>query len=379
MYYKDDWPKAKERLLAFWNNEIIDRCCVAVFTPRRGSKLQPFPELQWGPWLGGLEKFSDDDIESIRKWWIDPEENYNRMIKWFENTCFAGEAVPATYVNWGAMAMAAFYGSEPVFKKETVWYPPVIEDWKTWDWKFEPEYDEYWNRTLEITKYLLDRSDGRYFVGTPEFGTAGDLLSLMRGMDKLSVDLLDCPSEVKRAVDIIGNTWVDLHEEIFRMTVKANDSGDVLSWMSLWAPGRHDQLACDFSSVISPGMFSEFFLPEIKKEGDWCDFGTYHLDGPEAMNNHLDILLELEQINNIEWTPGAGSPPTMSRQYIPAYKKIQKSGKRLYLLAKPQEIEGLLEELSPEGLFICTTADTEDEAVELLKNVEKWSAGGNIF
>ena len=120
MYYKDDWSKAKERLLAFWNNEIVDRCCVAVFAPRRGSKLPPFPELQWGPWPGGLEKYSDDDKGSIRKWWIDPEENYNRMILWFENTYFGGEAVPATYVNWGAMAMAAFYGSEPVFKKETV-------------------------------------------------------------------------------------------------------------------------------------------------------------------------------------------------------------------------------------------------------------------
>jgi hypothetical protein len=377
MYYKEDWSKAKQRLLAFWNNEIVDRCCVAVFAPRRGSKLPPFPELQWGPWLGGLEKYSDDDEESIKKWWTDPEENYKRMTLWFENTYFGGEAVPATYVNWGAMAMAAFYGSKPVFKKETVWYPPVIDDWKTWTWNFDTETEEYWNRTLDITKYLLERSDGRYFVGTPEFGTAGDLLSLMRGMDKLSVDLLDYPSEVKNAIEIMGDTWVRLHEEIFQMTFEANDSGDVLSWLSLWAPGRHDQLACDFSSVISPAMFKEFFIPEIKKEGDWCEYGTYHLDGPEAMNNHLDTLLELDQIDNIEWTPGVGSPPTLSPQYIPSYRKIQKSGKRLYLLAQPQEIEELLNELSPEGLFICTMADSEDKARDLLKKVEKWSAGGN--
>ena len=125
MYYKPDWEQAKKRFLAFWDNEIIDRCCVAVYAARKTSKLPPFPELQWGPWLGGLEKFSDDDKESITKWWIDPEENYKRMITWFDNTYFGGEAIPATYVDWGAMAMAGFYGSEPTFNKISVWYPPV--------------------------------------------------------------------------------------------------------------------------------------------------------------------------------------------------------------------------------------------------------------
>ena len=301
------------------------------------------------------------------------------MITWFENTYFGGEAVPATYVNWGAMAMAAFYGSEPVFNKNSVWYPPVIEDWKNWEWKFDRANDRYWNQTLSITGYLIEQAQGRYFVGTPEFGTAGDLLSLMRGMDKLSIDLLEHPSEVKQAVNIMGDTWVDLHENIYRMTNEINDDGDVLAWMSLWAPGRHDQLACDFSSVISPDMFRKFFIPEMQKEGNWCEYGTYHLDGPDAMKNHLNTLLELEQINNIEWTPGAGCPPTMTPEYFPMYKKIQESGKNLYLLANPEEIETLLTELSPEGLFICTQADSEDSANELLKKVKKWSAGKNIF
>ncbi|MCP4404084.1 MAG: hypothetical protein GY801_43110, partial [bacterium] len=128
MYYKPDWDKAKERLLAFWEGEIIDRCCVAVHALRKSSKMTtPFPEQQWGPWLGGLEKFADDDRESIKAWWVDPEENYKRMIAWFENNYFGGEAIPCTYVNWGAMAMAAFYGSPAEFNKTSVWYPAVIE------------------------------------------------------------------------------------------------------------------------------------------------------------------------------------------------------------------------------------------------------------
>lgn len=379
MHYKEDWDKAKERLQAFWKYELIDRCCVAVFAPRKTSQLPAFPELQWGPWLGGLEKFADDDETALRHWWTDPEQNYQRMITWFENTYFGGEAIPCTYTNWGAMAMAAFYGSPAVFAKNTVWYPPVIEDWSTWKWQFDPETNVYWQQTLGIVRYLLEMNHGRYFVGTPEFGTAADLLTLMRGMDKLSMDLIENPDAVKQSVALMADTWVRLHEQIYQMTYEANDRGGVLAWMSLWSPGRHSQLACDYSTVISPAMFKRFFVPEIETEGNWCEYGTYHLDGPAAMKHMLDTVLTIEQIDNIEWTPGSGSPPTYSPQYIPAYQKIQKAGKRLYLLAEPKEIEPLLKELSPKGLFLCTHADSEDEANALLRKVSHWSAAKNIF
>lgn len=41
MYYKDDWDKARARFLAFWNRQIVDRCCLAVAAPRKGAR--PYP------------------------------------------------------------------------------------------------------------------------------------------------------------------------------------------------------------------------------------------------------------------------------------------------------------------------------------------------
>ena len=374
MYYKHDWEKAKARLLAFWEGEIIDRCCVGVHAARKTSKIPPFPEQQYGPWLGGLEKFGDDDHESIKQWWVDPEENYQRMLTWFENTYFGGEAIPCTYVNWGAMALAACYGSPAKFTKTSVWYPAVIEDWNTWEWQFDPATSEAWQQILAIVKHLLAQNNGRYFVGKPEIGNAGDVLSLMRGMDKLSLDLLDHPEAVENGIAVLSDTWVTLMEQVYQMTTAVNDQGDVLAWMGLWAPGKMDQIACDFSSVISASMFKEFFVPEIEKMGNWCEHGVYHLDGPPCMKNMLPTLLGIQQIDAIQWTPGAGSPPTYSPQYIPQYKKIQESGRKLYLLAKPHEIEDLLAELAPNGLYLRTDVETEDDANELLKKVGHWSA-----
>ena len=201
----------------------------------------------------------------------------------------------------------------------------------------------------------------------------------MRGMDILSLDLFDNSEEVKKAIDIMGDTWVKFHEEFYQMTKDVNDGAGIIAWMSLWAPGRHTYLACDFSTVLSPKMFKKFFISEIEKEGNWCEYGSYHLDGPEALYAHLDTLLEIDQIENIEWTPGIGNPPTLTQKYIPEYKKIQKKGKKLYLLAQPQEIEPLLKELSPEGLFIQTQTNSEEEANKLIKDIEKWSARKNIF
>jgi hypothetical protein len=120
-------------------------------------------------------------------------------------------------------------------------------------------------------------------------------------------------------------------------------------------------------------MYRQFFVPEVELEGNWTEYGVYHLDGPQAMRSTLDTLLGIPQIKTIQWTPGENLAPTYSPQYIPAYHKIQAAGKRLYLLVEPQEIEPLLKELSPRGLFLRTHADSEDEANELLKKTEQWS------
>jgi hypothetical protein len=56
----------------------------------------------------------------------------------------------------------------------------------------------------------------------------------------------------------------------------------------------------------------------------------YHLDGKTCMRNMLDILLTINCIKVIEFTPGAGSLPTYTAEYIPRYRKILENGCRFY-------------------------------------------------
>ena len=370
MYYKDDWAAAKAHMEAFWAGEDIGRPMMAVYAPRNAG-CTVFPELQNGPWLGGLESIKDGDQAAVEKWWRDPEENYKRAKFWFENTYFGGEAIPATYVNWGASAACAFYGAAPHFNRTSVWYEQVIEDWESWEWSFDEKTNQWWNNIREIIQYLNDRAEDEFFVGMPEFGNAADNLSLMRGMDNLAVDCLEDPEAVSNAIDFMESHWCNLHEKLYQLTLPVNGGG-VLPWMSLWAPGRIDQIACDFSTALSPKLFKELFVPDIQKLGSWTEYGTYHLDGRTAMQNHLDTLLQIPEIKTIEFTPGIGSDPTLTEDYIPRYRKILDSGKRLYLLAEPHEVEPLCRLLGSKNLFMSTWAESREEADALIENTYKW-------
>jgi len=168
--------------------------------PPRTSRLPPFPDLRWEPWLGGLDEIPDSDQEAVARWWTDPEQNYRRLVTWVENTYFGGEAIPATYVDWGASALAACFGSPALFTKTTVWHPAVFADWEAWQWRFDQETSPCWQDVLAIQRYLIDHNQGRYFLGQPELSNAADVLSLMRGMDRLAIDLIGHPEAVERVI-----------------------------------------------------------------------------------------------------------------------------------------------------------------------------------
>lgn len=371
MYYKYDWPEASQYLKAFWKGEYTGRALVGVLAPRKTSKLPKFPHLTHGPWLGGLENLTDK--EDIKKWWTDPEQNYKRSKLWFENTYFGGEAAPATYINWGASAGCAFWGAEPDFNTKSVWFHKTIEDWDTWKWEFDIKTNTYWQNILSIMEMFVERSNGEYFVGIPEIGNATDNLSLIRGSADLAMDTIMNPEAIKHALEVMSDAWIDTHEVLHKMSKEVNQGGSVLAWLNLWAPGKHDQTANDFSTLIDSATFEDIFFPELRKMSNWLEFTTYHLDGAQCIKTHTDSILKLDSIDCIQFTPGAGSPPTSTPEYIPYFQKMQKAGKKLYLLVAPSEIEFMLENLSAKGVFLNTYADSEEEANEIIRNVEKWS------
>jgi len=139
--------------------------------------------------------------------------------------------------------------------------------------------------------------------------------------------------------------------------------------MSLWCRETWYPLQCDFSAMISPEFFEEFVKPALQREAAFLKKSIYHLDGPGEIP-HIDHLLDIKEIDGIQWTAGAGQPDLSDEKWYPLYKKIQAKGKKLVLLgAEASGVEKLLDNLSIKGLFISTECKTEEEARLLLKKV----------
>ena len=86
--YKPDWEQARERIMAWWEREILDRVVVQVTAPKPEKPAVPLPVDLAQQWL---------DIDYV----LDAAEDRLRR------TYFGGEAIPRYYCNLGPDIWAA--------------------------------------------------------------------------------------------------------------------------------------------------------------------------------------------------------------------------------------------------------------------------------
>ena len=121
----------------------------------------------------------------------------------------------------------------------------------------------------------------------------------------------------------------------------------------------------------SQALFEEFVLPYLNRQANFLGRAIYHLDGPGELP-HLDYILEIEKINAIQWTAGAGNADIGSSDWYELYHKMQQKGKGIVLLGvQPGDVTRLLRELEPGGLYLSTACETPDEAKRLEEEVSK--------
>lgn len=356
----DEWPAARQRFEAFWECELIDRCCCAVIGPRSDV---PRPELPTPP---------RDYYELVLRW-LDPEYNLGQMVQRLEATWFGGEAYPATTMCLGASVMAAFYGARVEYRPETVWYHPVIDDLAVADWEIALEKSPLYEETINATRHYVQECRERYLVGLPELGSATDDLSLLCGMQQLVLDMIDAPEETHAAIEALVQTWSEVHTRLYQIALPCNDGGCCIPWMQTWAPGPHYQMSCDFCAILSPDLFRQYIVPELQAYMRVNEYSVYHLDGPDALK-HLDTLLELPELRAIQWTPGDGQPGGGKELWYPYYRRIQEAGKRLVLVGvDPTDVERLLAGISSRGLMFTTYVTSDEAGHALMEGITRWT------
>lgn len=350
MLYIENWDKIKERYKAFWRQETIDRCCVSIKAPKPGITFDHFNKT-----------YRSDDKNDLLKYWTDPQCILDRYKYFYEHLYLGGEALTRIPVNLGPGITAAYFGCKVTLSTDTVWFSPFVNDWNTDSYNFDPD-SEWWRITKNITRKLTEACKGEYLVCISDLSGVGDIMSHMRGAENLCIDLIKSPDSVKKARDYILSHWYDCYNELYE-TVKNTCEGST-HWLNLWAPGKHMNLQCDFCTMISPKMFEEFFLPEIQAQCRKIDYPLYHLDGPSEIK-HLDLILSIPELKAIQWVPNPGYGDV--REWMWLYKKIRAAGKSLYFEVSNwygtggKDIEYVLDEMSPDGLFIDVYCENMEE------------------
>ena len=99
-------------------------------------------------------------------------------------------------------------------------------------------------------------------------------------------------------------------------------------YFSAWAPGKMTKLQCDISTMINEEDYRRFAQPFLREQCQKIDYTLYHLDGVGAQH-HLPALLEIKELNAIQWTPGVGEPQGGSPKWYDLYRRILKGGKSI--------------------------------------------------
>ncbi|MCG3181159.1 MAG: hypothetical protein BIFFINMI_03534 [Phycisphaerae bacterium] len=347
--FKPDWPRAVERLMAWWQGEVIDRCCVGVRCRRNGAQRLP---------------------DADARYWMDVDAQFNLIRRKAAATAWLGESFPCYWPNIGPETLAAYLGCRVEFGPNTSWTHPLAAapDGGIPELKFDPS-NEYYQWVRMATLAAMEQLAGEAIVGVTDIHNAGDTLAAIRDPQQLCIDMIERPDEVKRAVAFLR----EFRRERFAENIEwTKAQGGTTTWLSCFSTGVYACTQIDFIVLISPRMFREFLLEELDDAGCQAEHVCYHLDGPGEIK-HLDALLAMKNLQAIQWVCGAGNEP--QTRWIDLLKRIRAAGKSLHLsVDSPGEALGLIEALGPEGLLITLSMETESEARAFLRDVDKASA-----
>ncbi len=239
---------------------------------------------------------------------------------------YLGDAFP--YFNldcFGPGVLAAFCGVRMDNSSGRVWFFPekVVP---LSELHLEYDANNVWlNRIKEICRAGMRRWQGQVLIGMADLGGILDILSSFRTTENLLMDLYDEPQEVERLIWEVHTLWHRCFDEI-NEALRPETPG-YSDWLGIYSTQPCYVLQSDFAYMIGPDMFDRFVKPELTASCRRLPHSMYHLDGVGQLA-HLDSLLQIQELNGVQWVPGDGMPGVT--EWPDVQRKISRAGKRLH-------------------------------------------------
>ena len=343
MFAPPNWEKTRERFIAWWNHSCLDRPLVGLQV-RRDMPVAGAPEP--APPTTPEERFLD--IERIVR---------NRRAREGTNMGM-GEWFPVLDANVGAGSLALYLGCEPGLSMETVWFKECIDDWSTFEGFRYDGTNYWWNRHRDMMRKAVELVGDDFVVAIPDLVENLDILAAMRGTQKLCMDLVMEPDAVHKALEQLDSVYFEYYDRMYDI-VKLPDNSSVYTAFGIWGPGKVAKVQCDFCALISPEHFREFVVPSLRRQCATLDFSLFHLDGPDAVK-HVDALMEVGDLDALQFEYGAGNPEGGHECWYPIYDKVRAAGKSLEICVDAgntdralERADRIIKRYGPDGIFFA--------------------------
>jgi 5-methyltetrahydrofolate--homocysteine methyltransferase len=357
--YVENYDEIKKRFEGWWQHQDIGRPLMRIIA--RGKK-------------GNLAK--PDEPADLKDLYLDPLYLTAKYRNYCESHYFMADAYPNLSCDIGPGSIAVYLGSEPKFASDTVWFTECLESAEEFKNLHYDENNKWLILHRQVLAKLKELSKGDFLVNIPDMMENLDILSAMRGPGAMCFDMIDYPDEVLEGVKFIDSVFFKYYNWFYDL-LKEKDGTASFTAFNVLAEGRIAKIQCDFSALINPEMFRENVQPSLRKQCGNLKYSIYHLDGPDAIK-HLDALMEIEELDALQWTCGAGQPDGACERWYPIYDKVRAAGKSLWIQiedGKPADwadsTQRILDKYGSHGIYFLYPEF--DDLEQAQRHIEKFS------
>lgn len=304
--------------------------------------------------------------KDLNQKWFDPQWRAAYLDWYVAHSSLKADILPVANAQLGPGSLAAILGGVFEGGEDTIWIHPDPN--YTDDLHFDAGHPNYLLHK-QLLKACKEKAQGHYYVGMPDLMEGMDILAAIKGTDKVLMDTVMQPEVLEKQMQWINDVYFKVFDELYDIIREGDEMA--FCYFSAWAPGRMSKLQCDISTMISVEDYRRFVQPFIREQAMKIDYTLYHLDGVGA-THHLPALLEINDLNAIQWTPGVGEPQGGSPKWYDLYRRILDGGKSIMACwVTLPELRPLLENIGCEGVHLEMDFHNEDEVEQALEIVEQ--------
>ena len=352
--WKPNLEETKKRYVDWWNH--------------KGIILN-----MWEHFQEGVAPHADvpapKPYRDLNQRWFDPEWRAEYLDWYVAHSSLMADMLPVANTQLGPGSLAAILGGVFEGGEDTIWIHPN-PDYSD-DIKFDRNHPNYLLHK-NLLKACKKKAQGHYYVGMPDLMEGLDVLAAIKGTDKVLLDTVMQPEVLEHQMQQINDIYFQVFDELYDIIREGDEMA--FCYFSSWAPGKMSKLQSDISTMISVDDYRRFVQPFIREQCQKIDYTLYHLDGVGAMH-HLDALLEIEELNAIQWTPGVGEPQGGSPKWYDLYNRILAGGKSIMACwVTLDELKPLLDHIGGEGVHIEMDFHNEREVEQAMRIVEEYQS-----